>query len=76
LAASGHSGAGIAEQKMKPLAALFLLIVYVVGAAASISYALSTGATLVMGLVLWTSFFGFSTAVTCMAVWSREHWMG
>jgi hypothetical protein len=61
---------------MKPLAALFLLIVYLAGAAASITYALSTGATLVMGLVLWTSFFGFCTAVSLMAIWSREHWMG
>lgn len=61
---------------MKPVGALFLFIVYVAGAAASIAYATSTGATQLIGLTLWTSFFGFSTAVSLMLIWSREHWMG
>lgn len=69
-------GVGLVEQNMKPLAALFLFIVYVAGAAASITYATSTGATLVIGLTLWTSFFGFCTAFSLMLIWSREHWMG
>jgi hypothetical protein len=34
------------------------------------------GATLVIGLVLWNSFFGFCTAFSLMLIWSREHWWG
>lgn len=61
---------------MNLIAAVFLFIIWVAGTVASIAWALSLGATLVMGLVLWNSFFGFCTAVSLMLIWSREHWMG
>jgi hypothetical protein len=61
---------------MSFLGGVFLFIIWVAGAAASISWALSLGATLVLGLVLWNSFFGLCTAVGLMAFWSREHWLG
>lgn len=60
-----------------------ILVVYVVGAAASIAWALALhpGSALwsapgLLGLVLWTSFFGFCNAVGWVTYWSREHWMG
>jgi hypothetical protein len=60
---------------MSLIGAIVLFIIWVAGAAASIFYATSTGATLVLGLVLWNSFFGFCTAAFLMLFWSREHWM-
>lgn len=60
---------------MKPIAAAFLFIVYVIGLAGSVSWATSLGATQLLGLTLWTSFFGFSTAVSLALFWGREHWM-
>ncbi|MDQ3000205.1 MAG: hypothetical protein M3Y08_02915 [Fibrobacterota bacterium] len=61
---------------MNLISAAILFIIWAGGAALSILYSISTGATLVLGLVLWNSFFGFSTAVGLMLFWSREHWMG
>ena len=60
---------------MKPIGAAFLFIVYVIGLACSITWATSLGATQLLGLLLWTSFYGFSTAFGLMLFWSREHWM-
>jgi hypothetical protein len=61
---------------MNLISGIFLFVLWAVGAAASISWALSMGATLVIGLVLWNSFFGFCTAFSLMLIWSREHWWG
>ena len=61
---------------MSLLGGVFLFIIWAAGAAASIAWAFSMGATLVLGLVLWNSFFGFCTAAGLMAFWSREHWLG
>jgi hypothetical protein len=61
---------------MNLISAVILFIIWAAGAALSITYSLSTGATLVLGLVLWNSFFGFCTAAFLMLFWSREHWMG
>jgi hypothetical protein len=61
---------------MNLISAVLLFIIWAAGAALSITYSLSTGATLVLGLVLWNSFFGFCTAAFLMLFWSREHWMG
>lgn len=61
---------------MNLISAVILFIIWVAGAALSITYSISTGATLVLGLVLWNSFFGFCTAAFLMLFWSREHWMG
>ena len=61
---------------MNLISAAILFIIWAGGAALSILYSISTGATLVLGLVLWNSFFGFCTAVGLMIFWSREHWMG
>ena len=60
---------------MTVLGAVFLLIVYIIGLAASITWAVSLGASQLLGLLLWTSFFGFTTAFGLMMFWSREHWM-
>jgi len=61
---------------MNLMAAIVFFIIWAAGAAASVTYALSAGATLVLGLVLWNSFFGFCMAFSLMLYWSREHWMG
>lgn len=61
---------------MNLIGGIILFVVWAVGALASISWAFSMGATLVLGLVLWNSFFGFCTAGFLMLFWSREHWMG
>jgi hypothetical protein len=61
---------------MNLIAGIILFVIWAVGAVASISWALSLGATLVLGLVLWNSFFGFCTAFGLMLFWSREHWLG
>jgi hypothetical protein len=61
---------------MNLISAVILFIIWAAGAALSITYSISTGATLVLGLVLWNSFFGFCTAAFLMLFWSREHWMG
>lgn len=60
---------------MNLISAVVLFIIWAVGAALSITYSISTGATLVLGLVLWNSFFGFCTAAFLMLFWSREHWL-
>jgi hypothetical protein len=57
------------------LTAALLFVIYILGLAASISWALSLGATYLLGLLLWTSFFGFCTAVSLALFWSREHWL-
>jgi hypothetical protein len=62
--------------------ALVIFLVYLIGAAASIAWAMDIqnmplwSAAGVLGLVLWTSFFGFCNAIGWMAYWSREHWLG
>ncbi len=61
---------------MKPIGAVALILIYIIGLAASLTWAASLNATYLIGLTLWTSFFGFCTAVSLMAIWSREHWMG
>jgi hypothetical protein len=66
----------LAESHMNLITGIILFVLWAAGAAASIAYSLSTGATLVLGLVLWNSFFGFCTAFGLMLFWSREHWMG
>jgi hypothetical protein len=64
------------EQNMNLISAILLFVIWAVGAVASVAWAFSMGATLVLGLVLWNSFFGFCTAFGLMLFWSREHWMG
>jgi hypothetical protein len=61
---------------MNLIGGIILFVIWAVGALASVGYSLSCGATLVLGLVLWNSFFGFCTAFGLMLFWSREHWMG
>lgn len=53
-----------------------VLAVYLVGVLVCTQWALSLDKTWLLGLVLWTSFFGFCNAVFWMGYWSREHWMG
>jgi hypothetical protein len=60
---------------MTILGAAFLFVVYIVGLGASLAWASSLGATYLLGLLLWTSFFGISTAISLMLFWSREHWL-
>lgn len=60
---------------MTILGAAFLFIVYAIGLAASITWAVSLGCSQLLGLLLWTSFFGLSTAIGLMLFWSREHWL-
>jgi hypothetical protein len=60
---------------MNLIGGIIAVIYYLAGLAGALAYASSIGATQVIAIVLWTSFFGFSTLVTCMAVWSREHWL-
>jgi hypothetical protein len=61
---------------MNLISGIILFVIWAVGGLASVSYAMSVGSTLVLGLVLWNSFFGFCTALGMMLFWSREHWMG
>ena len=61
---------------MNLISGLFLFVIWACGALGSVYYATHTDSTLVMGLVLWNSFFGFCTAFGLMLFWSREHWMG
>lgn len=60
---------------MSPITLIAILIVYGLGAAASVAWALSLGNTALLGFLLWTSFYGFSNAVGWAAWWSREHWL-
>jgi hypothetical protein len=59
-----------------------VLILYVLGAAASVAWAVSIwgpptwSPSGLLGLLLWTSFYAFCNVVGWMAYWSREHWMG
>jgi hypothetical protein len=55
---------------------LVVIALYIVGAFACMQWALALDSTRVLGLVLWTSFFGFCNAVGWVMYWSREHWMG
>jgi hypothetical protein len=62
---------------------LVLLLIYVIGAFASVQWALSIqnesemwSAPGLLGLVLWSSFFGFANVLGWLTYWSREHWMG
>jgi hypothetical protein len=60
---------------MNPLAVIALLVIYGLGAGASIAWAQSLEATKLLGFVLWTSFFAFSNAVGWATWWSRQHWL-
>lgn len=62
---------------------LVLLLIYVVGAFASANWAVSIqsadslwSAAGLLGLVLWSSFFGFANVLGWLTYWSREHWQG
>jgi hypothetical protein len=55
--------------------AALAIIIYLAGLAGSIAWANAEGATYLLGLLLWTSFFGFSMLSFLMLYWSREHWM-
>jgi uncharacterized membrane-anchored protein len=61
---------------MTIIGAVLAIIYYVLGLLGALAWAGSLGWTTTLGLVLWNSFFGFSMLVTCMLVWSREHWLG
>lgn len=61
---------------MSRLQMLVVLIIYLIGAALCAQWAVSREATAVLGLILWTSFYGFVSAVVWTVWWSREHWMG
>ena len=61
---------------MSLTAVVAIVIAYAAGLAGSIAWANASGATYLLGLLLWTSFFGFCMVVTLMLYWSREHWMG
>lgn len=54
---------------------LGVLVLYLLGAAACSTWAVAEGWTFVLGLVLWTSFYGFCNAVGWALWWSREHWL-
>ena len=60
---------------MTIVGAAIAIIYYIVGLFASIAWANASGATYLLGLLLWTSFFGFSTLTFLMLYWSREHWL-
>lgn len=60
---------------MNLVGVVIAVLYYVVGLAGSIAWAHSCGATYLIGLLLWTSFFGFSTLTFLMLYWSREHWL-
>ena len=60
---------------MNLLGAVLAIIIYAAGLAGSIAWANACGATYLLGLLLWTSFFGFSMLSFLMLFWSREHWM-
>jgi hypothetical protein len=53
---------------------LGILVLYALGAAASCAWSLAEGAAALLGLLLWTSFFGFCNAVGWALWWSREEW--
>jgi hypothetical protein len=54
---------------------LGILVVYLIGIAACTSWSVSLGGTKLLGLLLWTSFFGFCNAVTWAFWWSRDNWL-
>jgi len=60
---------------MNPLTIIALLVIYGLGAVASCAWAQSQGATLLLGFLLWTCFFGFCNAVGWTTWWSRQHWL-
>ncbi len=52
-----------------------VLVLYVLGIAASATWAISLGENALIGFILWTSFFAFSNAMGWVLWWSREHWL-
>lgn len=60
---------------MNLIGGIIAFVYYLAGLAGSLAYAHSIGATTVIAIVLWTSFFGFTMLTTCMLLWSREHWL-
>lgn len=56
--------------------AVLAIIYFFAGLAGAVALGAANGASFLMALVLWISFFGFSMLVACMIVWSREHWLG
>jgi hypothetical protein len=51
---------------------LGVVVLWALGAAACCAWSLAEGATALLGLLLWTSFFGFCNAVGWAMWWSRE----
>lgn len=60
---------------MNLVGGIIAFLYYVLGLAGSLAWANASGWTSTIAIVLWTSFFGFSMLVTCMLLWSREHWL-
>ena len=60
---------------MTLVGAACLFVIYILGLAASVAWANSLGATYLLALLLWTSFFGFMSATGLTLFWSREHWL-
>jgi hypothetical protein len=60
---------------MKLIVPILVVLLYGLGLAGSIAWATHSGATRLLGLLLWTSFFGFCMVCTLMLYWSREHWL-
>lgn len=53
-----------------------VILYYLLGLAGSVALATSQGATMLLGLLLWTCFFGFSMVGFLLLFWSRDHWLG
>ena len=54
---------------------LGVLVLFALGAGASIAWSVAEGANALLGLVLWISFFGFCNAAGWAFWWSREEWL-
>ena len=52
-----------------------ILVLYLIGVAASCAWSVAEGCTALLGLLLWTSFFGFCNAVGWAFWWARDEWM-
>ena len=60
---------------MKPVGAVLTIIYYALGLTGSLAWAKACSATPLLGLLLWTSFFGSTMVLFLMLYWSREHWL-
>lgn len=59
---------------MNTMQAISVLMLYLVGLTGSIFWAMASGATYLLGLLLWTSFFAFCNAIGWSVWWSRREW--